>query len=109
MRIRGKHVVTLAAVAMMSLPVWARPASTTFVVDTPTQVGETSLQPGQYDIKVEPNGDHVTVYHNGKEVATAPCQWITLDKKSAQTTVQTKDGHLTEIDFSGKTAAVQLR
>jgi hypothetical protein len=102
-------VVTLAAVAMMSLPVWARPESTTFMVDTPTQVGQTSLQPGQYEIKVEPNGDHVTVYRNGKEVATAPCQWITLDKKSAQTTVQTADGRVTEIDFGGKTAAIQLR
>jgi hypothetical protein len=109
MRIRGKHLIGLAAIALMSLPVWARAESTTLIVDTPTQVGETSLQPGQYDLKVEPNGDHVTVYHNGKEVATAPCQWITLDKKSSQTLIQTKDGHVTEIDFSGKTAAVQLR
>ena len=108
MRIRGKHVVTLAAVALMSLPVWARPESTDFMVDTPTQFGQTSLQPGQYQIKAEPNGDHVTVYHNGKEVATAPCQWITLDKKSPQTTVQTADGRVTEIDFGGKTMAVKL-
>jgi hypothetical protein len=108
MRIRGKHVVTFAAVALMSLPVWARTETTPFVVDAPTQIGTTSLQPGQYEIKVEPNGDHVTVYRNGKEVATAPCQWITLDKKPAQTTVMTTEGRVTEIDFGGKTAAVQL-
>ena len=90
MKIRGSQLLTvLAAVAFLSLSVWARPESTPFMVDTPTQIGGTSLQPGQYEIKVEPNGDHVTVYRNGKEVATAPCQWITLDKKAPQTMVQT--------------------
>lgn len=110
MRIRGKHLLTFAAaVAFLSLAVWARPESTPFIVDTPTSIGGTSLQPGQYEIKVEPNGDHVTVYHNGKEVASAPCQWITLDKKSPQTMVLTTEGRVTQIDFGGKTAAVQLR
>jgi hypothetical protein len=109
MSIRGKHVVTFAAVALMSLPVWARPETTPFIVDTPTQIGQTSLQPGQYEIKADPNADHITVYHNGKEVATAPCQWITLGKKAAQTEVLTSQNRVTEIDFGGKTAAVQLR
>ena len=108
MRIQGKYLVTFAAVAMMSLPVWARGESTPYLVDTPTQIGSTSLQPGQYELKVEPNSDHVTVYRDGKEVATAPCQWITLSKKSPETMVQTAQGRVTEIDFGGKTEAVKL-
>jgi hypothetical protein len=109
MRIGAKYLTAIAAVGLMSLPVFARAESTTLVVDTPTQVGATTLQPGQYEIRAEPNGDHLTVLHNGKEVATAPVQWIQLNRKPSETEVMMADGRVTEVDFSGKTEAAQLR
>ncbi|MGA8034747.1 MAG: hypothetical protein WA823_21250 [Candidatus Acidiferrales bacterium] len=109
MRIGAKYLAAIAATALMSLPVFARADSTTLVVDTPTQVGQTTLQPGQYEIRAEPNADHLTVLHNGKEVATAPVRWVQLNRKPSETEVMMSSGRVTEVEFSGKTEAAQLR
>jgi hypothetical protein len=108
MRNGVKYLTTFAAVAMMSLPVWARPESTTLVLTAPTQIGATQLQPGQYEIRAEPKGDHLTVYREGKAVAEVPVQWIQLNKKPAQSSVVMSDNRVTEVDFGGKTDAAQI-
>jgi hypothetical protein len=42
-------------------------------------------------------------------VATAPVQWIQLNRKPSETEVMMADGRVTEVDFGGKTEAAQLR
>jgi hypothetical protein len=108
MRRGVKYLTALAAVAMMSLPVWARPDSTTLVVDTPTQIGATQLEPGQYQLQAKPNADHLTVYRDGKAVAEVPVHWIQKDKKAEQSQILMSDNRVTEVDFSGKTQAIQI-
>lgn len=109
MRNASKFLMTMAAVAALSLPVMARPESATMVISSPTQIGATQLEPGTYEIRASKGQDHVTVVKNGKAVADVPVQWVQLNKKAAQSEVVTSENRVTEIDFGGKTEAAQIR
>jgi hypothetical protein len=109
MRNVSKYLMTLGAVAALSLPVMARPESATMVISNPTQIGTTQLEPGTYEIRASEGQDHVTVLKNGKTVADVPVQWIQLEKKAANSEVVTSENRVTEIDFGGKTGAAQIK
>ena len=87
MRIGAKYLTAIAAVALMSLPVFARAESTTLVVDTPTHMERRRLQPGQYEIRAEPNGDHLTGVAQRQGSGDGPVQWSQMNREPSETEV----------------------
>jgi hypothetical protein len=108
MSIRAKFYLAGFAVIMLSLPVWARTLSTDVTVDHTTTISGTQLKPGDYSLKVADKATQLTVEKDGMVVAKVPCHWIELTNKPDSTTIQSAGDQITEIDFRGQTAAVQL-
>jgi hypothetical protein len=109
MRNFGKALMTVAAVAALSLPVLAKTDSEILTLDQPTQVGPSQLDAGTYEIHATEGADHFTVTKDGRKVADVPCTWVQLEKKPTTSAVQKADGRVTEIDFSGKTEAIHIQ
>ena len=72
-------------------------------------IAGTQLSPGDYEIKVKDGATQASVVQDGKVVAQVPCQWIQLSKKPVNSQVISSNNQITEVDFSGKTEAVQFR
>jgi hypothetical protein len=108
MRIGAKHFLAGVAVLALGLPVWARTESSELDVDHSVTIAGKQLSPGDYELKVEDNGTQVTVTKYGDVVVQVPCHWIQLPNKADSTEVKSSDNQITEIDFKGKTEAVQL-
>jgi hypothetical protein len=114
--VRRSFLATVLLFAMMalSLSAYARGKSTSVTILQPTQVAGTTLKPGNYDIKVSPNGSTAAVVfsHNGKEVATVTGQVVQLQKKSVYTSVTTDNSggtpKIAQIDFEGSTSSVSF-
>jgi hypothetical protein len=109
MRNFGKALMTVAAVAALSLPALAKTDSEILTLDQPTQVGTSQLDKGTYEIHATEGADHFTVTKDGKKVADIPCTWVQLEKKPTTSTVQKANGRVTEIDFGGKTQAIHIQ
>jgi hypothetical protein len=109
MRIGAKHYLAGFAVILLSLPLWAQTFSTDLMIDQPTTIAGTELKPGDYQLKVKSDATQVTVEKDGAVVAEVPCHWIQLSNKPDDTEVSTNDNHqITEIEFGGRTEAVQI-
>lgn len=111
MRISVGGLITGLAIFAMAAPIWARPRTDTaqFDVTEPTTVAGTELRPGTYELRAEENSNQLRVVRNGKVIAEVPIAWVQLPKKSEYTQVVTKNNQVEEIDFHGKTEAVQLK
>ena len=97
----------------MVLPSWAKPKPdrTDTAKWEPLQavtVGNTEIQPGDYTLRAQESGTMVEVLHDGKVVAQVPCHWIELPQKAANTEVSTNDNKVTQIEFAGRTEAIQI-
>ncbi len=108
-----KGFVLAAAMVALALPIWAKPkADRTDKADwspvEPVTVGQTQLQPGDYTIKAEESGKMFQVMREGKVVAEAPCHWVELPKKAANTEVDTNGNKMVQIEFAGRTEALQI-
>ena len=75
-------------------------------IGTSATVAGKALQAGDYDILV--NGNQAKFSMKGKVVAEVPCTWKTLPGKSEHDIVQIEGGAVTEIDFQGKTQAIDF-
>jgi len=103
--------LSIAVLAMMTLPVWAKPNSSealkaTVNLTETTTLNNTTLTPGQYKVTAE--GNQATFERDGKIVAQIPCTWKTLPNKSEYSAVLTDHHRVLEIDFSGKTQAIEF-
>jgi hypothetical protein len=108
MRIHAKHFLTGIAVVALALPVGAQTRSTDLSIDHPETIGTTQLQPGDYELRVKADATQLDVVRDGNVVAQVPCQWVQLPTKAAVTQIQANGDKITEIDFAGQTAAVQI-
>ena len=108
-----KGFVLTAAMVALALPVWARPKSdrTDSANWSPLEtvtVGQTQVQPGDYTIKAQESGKTFQVMHDGKVVAEASCHWVELPKKASNTQVDTTGNKMTQVEFAGRTEALQI-
>jgi hypothetical protein len=71
-------------------------------------IGTTQIQPGQYDLKAEEGKSELQVVHNGKVIATVPFHWTTPPAKQHDSQVGTDGDKVTDVEFAGTTAAVQI-
>jgi len=101
------------AVLLIVLPMWAKPkadrtdTATWQPLDT-VMVGTTQIQPGDYTLRAQESGKLLEVLHAGKVVAQVPCHWVELPKKAANTEVSTNNNKVTEVEFAGRTEALQI-
>ncbi|MFZ0583828.1 MAG: hypothetical protein WAN72_22245 [Candidatus Acidiferrales bacterium] len=103
----------LAAIAIfgLSLPLWARTNSVPLDVDHTLTIGNQQLAPGQYSLKANDGDNQLRIVRNdnGKTVATVPVQWIDLSQKARQSEVLMREDRIVQVDFDGKTKAVEIR
>ncbi|HEX2776383.1 MAG TPA: hypothetical protein VHN10_07065 [Candidatus Acidoferrales bacterium] len=107
---RLKSIQLLASLTLLTLaaPVWARTHSATAISDGSTTIAGTQLKAGDYELKVDDNASQLQVIQNGKVVAQAPVHWVQLQQKPADTSVLIDGDKIVEVDFGGKTQAVQV-
>lgn len=113
MRMNWKAYFLGAAMLLLVLPIWAKPKAdrTDTAQWTPLQtvtVGNTEVKPGDYTIRAQESGKMLEVLHDGKVVAQTPCHWVQLPKKAENTEVSTNDNKVTQIQFAGRTEALQI-
>jgi hypothetical protein len=94
----------------MALPLWVTAATdslhkTVHLGATATVAGKT-LQEGEYDLVV--SGNQAKFASKGKVVAEVPCTWKTLPAKADHDVVLTSGSAVTEIQFQGKTQAIDF-
>lgn len=111
MHFRAKHCLTVfSVVAFLALPVWAHTDSAELTVVNPTTIAGQQLTPGTYKLEVQPTKTQMKVVdtQSSKTVADVPVHWITVNKAPINTEVILTSNHVSEVEFSGKTQAVQI-
>jgi hypothetical protein len=110
MRIRAEHLLTAFGLGflLLALPVWAHTDTTQMEISSPTVIAGTQLKPGEYELRVKDGATQASIVQDGKVVAEVPCQWIQLPKKAESSQITFSNDQITEIDFGGKTEALQF-
>jgi hypothetical protein len=108
-RVRSRFFTALVATGM-ALPLWLTAASaslhkTIHLGATATVAGKT-LPQGDYDLVVD--GNQAKFENKGKVVAEVPCTWKELQSKADHDVVLMNGGTVTEIEFQGKTQAIDF-
>lgn len=109
MRLKGSSYAALFGLLILATPVWAHTDTATVQSDGNVTIAGTQLKPGEYQLKVDDNADHLQVTQNGKLIAKVPVQWIQLSNKPATTQVGIDSNQIIEVDFAGKTQAVKIQ
>ena len=111
MEIRKKSYLAAIAMFGLSLPLWARTNSVPLEVDHTLTIGGQQLKPGDYSLKANDGDNQLRIVRsdNGKTVATVPVQWIDLSQKARQSEVLIKEDRIVQIDFDGKTKAIEIQ
>lgn len=111
MRIRTKSYLAAIAMFGLSLPLWARTNSVPLEVDHTLTIGNQQLAPGQYNLKANDGDTQLRIVRNGdgKTVATVPCEWIVLAQKARQSEVLMREDRIVQVEFDGKTKALEIR
>jgi hypothetical protein len=108
MRLHIKQFLGGIALIILAVPVWAHTDSTPLHSDGTTTIGGTQLKAGDYQLKVKDNATELQVTHDGKVVAQVPVKWIQLPNRPSSTEVVINNDQIVEVDFGGKTEAVQI-
>jgi hypothetical protein len=107
---RLSQCLALLAVLALSAPVFAKSMSQPIVLNHSATIGSTVLRPGHYKLTANLESDQVFIKNedNGKLVATVTGRTVTLNKKSAYSAVVFNGRNIHEIQFSGKTEAIEI-
>ena len=110
MDIRKKSYLAAIAMFGLSLPLWARTNSVPLQVYHTLTIGNQELKPGAYNLKANDGDNQLTIVRStdGKTVATVPVQWIDLPQKPRQSEVLMNEDRIVQIDFDGKTKAIEI-
>jgi hypothetical protein len=106
-RILYRELALVVGLAL-ALPMWAKPLKKPIELYSPARVGNTALLAGQYELIVDDKIAIATFEKNNKVVAEIPYQLIRIAKAPTDAMVFDKKGELTEIDFSGKSQAIEF-
>jgi hypothetical protein len=113
MSLKPKFFGAVAAMVVLTAPVWA--ASTSSHKDSAsidfaktTTIGNTQLQPGRYTFEAKEDQSQLNVLKNGRVIATVPCHWVQLEKKANNSEILSNKNQVNEIKFGGRTEAIQV-
>jgi hypothetical protein len=128
MRRTMKQWFPTLAILLLTLPVWAGAKRTPgYVVEFDTAkvttIGSTQIQPGSYKFEADPGQNTLEVLKlrrfggadgetNDVEeeiVAQIPCYWIQLLQKAPYAGVTTDHDKVIQVEFDGKTEALQFK
>jgi hypothetical protein len=111
MGIRTKSYLAAIAMLGLSLPLWAHTDSVPLNVDHTLTIGTQQLEPGNYNLKANDGDNQLRVVRNsdGKTVATVPVHWIDLSQKARQSEVVLRADRIIQVEFDGKTKAIEVR
>jgi hypothetical protein len=109
----AKQFLAGTAILFLAAPIWARPeGSRTYTAEwyatQATNIGNIRIKPGQYTVEARENENTLDILRDGKVVAQLPCHWIELPKKAEDTEVDTNNNQIVQVEFAGKTEAVQV-
>jgi hypothetical protein len=108
-RLRSRFITALVATGM-ALPIWvaAAPDSMhkTIHLGSNATVAGKQLTEGDYDLVV--SGNQAKFANKGKVVAEVSCTWKTLPNKADHDLVLLDGTAVTEIEFQGKTQAIDF-
>lgn len=107
---RLSQCLAILAIFALSAPVFARAMSQPFDLTQPATIGNTTLQPGNYEITADLSSNQVRVKRasDGKLVATVEGKTVTLSKKPDYAAVLMNGSRIHEIEFAGKTEAIEI-
>ncbi len=106
-RILHRELAIVVGLAL-ALPMWAKPLKKSIELYSLARVGNTALPAGQYELIVDNKLAIATFEKHNKVVAEIPYQLTRIAKASTDAMVFDKKGELTEIDFSGKSQAIEF-
>jgi hypothetical protein len=93
----------------LALPLWAKPLiplKMSIELYSQARVGNTTLQAGKYELIVDDK--EATFEKDNKVVAEIPYQLIRIAKSPTDEMTFDQKGELTEIDFPGKSQAIEF-
>ena len=100
-------MVLFSAVALASLPVFAKPVSKSIPINHKVVVGTSDLKEGEYRFVIDNN--HLTIMNGKKTVAESEGKWEDRDSKSEYTSiVSNTDGKVLELRFEGQKSVFVL-
>jgi hypothetical protein len=107
---RFSQCLAILAVLALSAPVFAHSekVSQPLELNRPATIGNTTLQPGNYDFKANLNSNQVQVERDGRLVATIEGKEVTLNKKAPYGAVVMDGRRIHEIQFGGKIEAIEI-
>jgi hypothetical protein len=104
-----KKVAGIIVFCLVALPLWAaRVDSIDWAPTRSMTIGGMQIQPGQYQLKAEEGKAELQVIAKGKVVATVPCHWTELPAKASDSQVSTDGDKVTQVQFVGRTSAIQI-
>ena len=111
MSISKKGYLAAIAILGLSLPLWARTNSVPLEVDHTLTIGNQQLTPGQYNLKATDGDNQLRIVRNdnGKTVATVPSNGLISHRRLANQKSLMREDRIVQIDFDGKTKAIEIR
>jgi hypothetical protein len=104
--------ISLAGVALLLAAIPASAAhmyTVNWSVTQETTIGGSVIKPGSYELRIEEGQTSLQVVSHGKMVVEVPCKWVQLPSKAAASEVEVDSNKVTTVEFSGKTAALDLK
>jgi hypothetical protein len=114
MGLTAKHYLGGVLILFLAVPSWAGSENTrTYTAHWTghqgTKIGNTQIKPGEYTLKALENDNTLDVMQDGKVVAQVPCHWIQLAKKAPHTQVSANNDQIIQVEFEGRTEAIQFQ
>ena len=95
-----RSLVLFSAIAMASIPLFAKPVSKTIPVSHTVVVGKFDVKAGEYHFVI--NENHLTIMNGKKTIAESDGQWQERDTKSPYTSIVSNgEGKVIELRFAG--------
>jgi hypothetical protein len=96
-----RSLVLFSAIALASVPAFAKPVSKTIPVNHSVQVGKFDVKAGEYRFLID--GNHLTIRNGKNTIAESDGQWQERDTKSPYTSiVSNAEGKVIELRFEGE-------
>ncbi|HEY2119017.1 MAG TPA: hypothetical protein VGH37_07525 [Candidatus Acidoferrum sp.] len=102
-----RSFVLFSAVALATVPVFAKPVTKTIPINHKVIVGSSDVKQGEYRFVID--GNHLSIMNGKKSVAESDGKWEDRDTKSEYTEIVSNgDGKVVELRFAGQKSVFVL-
>jgi hypothetical protein len=107
MHLREKHYLADLMVLTLTMPVWARTFKESLTVDKSATIGSVQLKPSSYELTADDTKKEPNILQKGKIIPTVQGQWVKMPQKAQAGGVDSENGKITQVRFSGSDQAIQ--